>query len=314
MSFIALSFDIEDWYHTASISGASISKYSSLEDFLLRSANSQVDCITEATIRILEILESYDVNATFFVVADIASRYPEITKLLRHSEHEVASHSLSHQSSINSKSKNPLKSIQEWTSDQIRAKKTLEDLFGREVIGFRAPNAYFANWMVKPLCKTGFRYDSSIAYNSIYNKTNVKLKGIPTYPYRLNSASLGCDDPDTDLVELPWSYYRLSSKLILPAGGAYFFRLFGYRYFRKVLEQTLANGDSMFYLHPLDITTKAIPERNTKSRPGFWVNKGAKTEKNLLKFLANYQALCTTCSRVYHRFVENQQHSWKKDQ
>lgn len=301
---ISLSFDIEDWYHTASISGASISKYSTLNDFLQKSEHSRVDCITEATIRILDILKSYDVKATFFVVADVASRYSDITKLLRSSMHEIASHSLCHQSAIDSYSKKPLRSVQEWTYDQIRAKKTLEDLFGREVIGFRAPNAYFANWMVEPLSEIGFKYDSSIAYNSFYNKTNVKLRNVPTFPYRLNSTTLGCENPDVNLVEIPWSYYRLFPSIILPAGGAFFFRLCGYGYFRRTLNQALQKGDTMFYLHSLDISSKDIPESNSKSRPAYWINKGKSTETKLIRLIQTFRERLCKCQEVYYRFVE----------
>lgn len=302
--FISLSFDIEDWYHAAPISGASISKYNSLNDFLVKSDNIHHDCITESTLRILDILDLLNIKATFFVVADVSFRYHEITKRLKQSSHEIASHSLTHHSSIDSKTKDPLKPIDEWINEQIKAKETLEYQFEKEIIGFRAPNSYFANWMVKPLSEIGFKYDSSIAYNSLFNKTNIELMDIPTFPYRLNSLDLSSRNPDTELVELPWSFYKLSRNLILPAGGAFFFRLLGYEYFRRVLNQSLKNGHTMFYLHPLDISTKVIPEKNSKSRPGFWINKGKKTERNLMKLLINFKDKFTTCSSVYKRFMD----------
>jgi peptidoglycan/xylan/chitin deacetylase (PgdA/CDA1 family) len=297
---IALSFDIEDWYHGAPISGASISKYRSLDDFLKQHPGKVSDCITEETFTILDILDKLHIRATFFVVADVAMRYPKIIERLRSSNHEIASHSMTHHSAIDSGTKQMLRSNEEWIQDQQLAKKTLEDIFSREITGFRAPNAYFATWMVKPLSEIGFKYDSSIAFNSFYNKTDVVLRDVPTYPYRLNSQTLGCKDPDTDLVEIPWSYYKFFN-LYFPAGGAYFFRFGGYRYFRMVMKQALEKGDTMFYLHPLDITAKQIPEKNAKSRPFFWINKGKKAQRDLVKFLTKYQDLFGTCHDIAHR-------------
>ncbi|MBW6516745.1 MAG: DUF3473 domain-containing protein [Candidatus Cloacimonetes bacterium] len=180
----------------------------------------------------------------------------------------------------------------------------MEDIFDREIIGFRAPNAYFANWMVPLLAQLGFRYDSSVVYNSFYNKTNVVLRNIPTMPYRINSETLGQKNPDSDLYELPWSYYKLSNKIILPGGGAFFFRLMGFGYFKKVIDQALKKGDTMFYLHPLDISQKRVPLANPRHRPFFWINKGIRTERNLIKLLSNYSQRFKTCKEIYERHID----------
>lgn len=224
-SKIALSFDIEDWYHGAPVSGSSISKYSSLSEFIKDSEHTAIDCITEETKCILKILKEHEIKATFFVVADVAERYQELTSCLKKSPHEIASHSFSHHSAIDSRTKKPLKSFGEWTDEQKGAKQALEATFEREIIGFRAPNAYFANWMIQPLHEMGFRYDSSIAHNSFYNKTNVRLRNIPTYPYYLSTHDLGPWGEFEGLVELPWSYYKLGRVLKIPAGGAFFLGL-----------------------------------------------------------------------------------------
>lgn len=300
--YIALSFDIEDWYHTASITGSSISKYRDIDEFHHKNKN-VADCITEETIRILELLDEFKIKATIFIVVDVAIRYPEITEALKKSKHEIASHSLTHKSAIDAKTKQALQSKEDWLEDQVKAKEVLEDIFQREVVGYRAPNAYFANWMVPLLSKIGFKYDSSIAHNSFYNKTNVKLKNIPSKPYRINSITLNNYNPDSDLVELPWSNFKITDSLILPAGGAYFFRLFGYRYFKNAINKALKYGDTMFYLHPLDISNKKIPLSNLKHRPLFWINKGLPTEKNLIRLLNTYKEILRPCRDIYERFV-----------
>jgi peptidoglycan-N-acetylglucosamine deacetylase len=303
MNKIALSFDVEDWYHSAPVSGASISKYGSLNEFMQHCEHEVIDCITEETKYILEILDKQQIKATFFVVADVAERYRELAISLKHSPHEIASHSLTHHSAIDSRDQTPLKPVGDWIDEQRRAKKTLEAIFEREIIGFRAPNAYFANWMVQPLYDMGFKYDSSIAYNSFYNKTNVKLGEIPTYPYYLDPGNLRPGRESRGLVELPWSYFKLGRIMRIPAGGAFFFRSLGFNYFRIVLNQALKNGDTMFYLHPLDLTTKKIPERNLLKRPAFWLNKGKRAERRFTKLLQEFKGRLTACENVYRRFL-----------
>lgn len=297
---IALSFDIEDWYHGAPVTGSSFSIYKDLNEFAEKNDLSAHDYITAETLHLLEILERYSVTATFFVVADVAKRYPEITEALKRSRHEIGSHSLTHFSAIDARTKKSLQSEGIWYQEQKEAKHILEDIFEREVVGFRAPNAYFANWMIPILQELGFKYDSSISFNSFYNKTNVKLHDIPAFPYRLNSETLGSNDPDSTLFELPWSNFRIPGGIILPAGGAFFFRFMGYRYFKMVLNKALKKGDSMFYMHPLDISERKFPENNGVSRPGYWISKGKKTEKRFLKLLDAYKGRFCSCIEIFN--------------
>jgi peptidoglycan-N-acetylglucosamine deacetylase len=301
---IALSFDIEDWYHTPLISGSSFSKYTTLDDFLNHNKQEYLDCISDETLRIIEILDHYKISATFFLVADVAQRYHGITEALKGSRHEIASHSLTHRSGIDAKTRQPLVSEDDWYNEQVEAKKLLEMIFGVDIIGFRAPNAVLANWMIPLLEKTGFKYDSSVAFNSLYNKTNVKLKNIPSQPYFINADDLSSRKPSTRLMELPWSNCKITPFVTLPAGGGYFFRLLGYSYFKRVLQKTLKKSDSMFYMHPLDISRKRIPSENPRNRPLYWINKGEKTEKNLINLLKEFKGKFTTCKEVYFKNLD----------
>lgn len=49
-----------------------------------------------STVQILEILEKYDVKATFFVIGQNVEKYPDIVKVAADQGHEIASHSWSH--------------------------------------------------------------------------------------------------------------------------------------------------------------------------------------------------------------------------
>lgn len=298
---IALSIDVEDWYHTPLVTGASFSRYKTLEEFF-SDWKGNYDTITEPTLKILKLLEKYNIKATFFVVANVVQNYPEIIQSLKNSHHEIGCHSLNHYSAIDSKTKRPLQSLQDWTNELKLSKEILENTFQKEVIGYRAPGAYFGKWMIPVLEQLGFKYDSSIAYNSLYNKTDVELSDIPTTPYRLNSETLGAENPDTNLIELPWANIKLFGKNI-PAGGAYFFRLMGYNFYKYTISKNLERGDTMFYFHPIDCTDADIPLSNFKSRPFYWINKGTKTLNKIEKLFSHFKGRFTSCRDIFNKYL-----------
>lgn len=301
-NLIALSFDVEDWYHTPLVSGASFSKYAHLDDFMATALEEQkqIDRISEETIRILEILDQHQIKATFFLVADVAQRYTKITDALRKTDHEIGCHSLTHYTGIHTKTKEEIQDRSQWKKDQKKARDVLENIFQKEVIGYRAPGAWLANWMIPALIELGFQYDSSVAFNSLYNKTNVKLRNIPPHPYFINAEKLNADPPVTTMMELPWSYLSLPGGINLPVGGAYFFRLLGHRYFSFAMKRALKKGDTMFYMHPYDIARGDIPAE-ASNRPAFWVNKGLRTEMNFIRLLKAFPGKYTTCREVFKK-------------
>ncbi|HHN47902.1 MAG TPA: DUF3473 domain-containing protein, partial [Bacteroidales bacterium] len=121
----------------------------------------------------------------------------------------------------------------------------------------------------------------------------------PLQPYFINANDLSGRKPATGLMELPWSNYKITPFFTLPAGGGYFFRLLGLSYFKCVLKKAIKKGDSMFYMHPIDISRKTIPSVNPRNRPFYWINKGEKTERNLINLLKEFKGSFTTCKDVY---------------
>ncbi|TAL62392.1 MAG: DUF3473 domain-containing protein [Bacteroidetes bacterium] len=300
-SKIALSFDVEDWYHTPAITGSSFSFYRSVDDFF-ENWKGEYDCLSDGFHYLIDLLKKHDVRATFFIVADVMDRYPEVVRALKNSNHEIACHSLHHTSAIDAKTKKPFQAMDVWEKELILAKQKIETVFGMKATGYRAPNAYFGKWMVKLLERNGFLYDSSIAYNSMYNKTDVSLKNVPSVPYRMNAGDLSNVNADSTIVELPWSYLK-TGPFYLPGGGAFFYRALGNSYFNILLSQCLKMGDTMFYIHPLDFSNTDIPLSNNMARPMYWINKGYKTRKMFEKFIIRHKEKFATCRDVYSRFI-----------
>lgn len=298
---IALSFDVEDWYHTPAISGSSFAKYPAIEDFFT-DWKGKIDCLSDGFFNLINLLDKHEIKATFFIVADVIERYPKIIEALKKRNHEIQCHSLHHVSAIDSKTKKEYQSKELWEKELVEAKQIIEKTFNTSIYGYRAPGAYFANWMVDILERNGFKYDSSVAFNSLYNKTNVTLNNIPTTPYFINANDLSNNSPNSSLMELPWSYLKVS-RYNLPAAGAFFYRLLGNVYFDKVMNQCLKSGDTMFYMHPLDFSNEKIPLTSNKTRPAYWINMGDTTLHRFEKFLIKYKQNITTCDEVYKRHL-----------
>ena len=296
---IAFTVDLDDWYHTPLVAGANFSHYPDVPTFF-REWKGRYDYITAATHRLLDMLDRHHVRATFFVIADQVERYPEIMQRLKTSGHEIAHHSLHHTIPFNTQTREETQSQQQWEAELILARTILEDFFETPVTGYRAPGAYFADWMIPLLIKHGFRYDSSVVSNSVYNKSNRDLKHFPKTPFWLDTDFGVAKDAKNALLEIPW-VSRKVGPLYLPGGGAFFFRLLGARYFIGMLRQHLKQGDGVFYIHSLDLCTESIPLGNFRNRPFYWINKGEKTVKALDKLLRAFPGQFCTCEEIVQR-------------
>lgn len=89
---------------------------------------------------LLKVLESRQVPATFFVVGNNASRYPEVVRLVGSKGHEIALHAGEH--------KDLLKLDRAELAGNIAfGKKVLEELTGKPVKYMRPPHG-FRDWLV----------------------------------------------------------------------------------------------------------------------------------------------------------------------
>ena len=110
--------------------------------------------------RAMDLFESLDARATFFLIAGEAERQPDVVANIAERGHEVASHSMTHDL--------PFANLDdERARVEIEESKTLlERLAGEEIVGFRAPS-----WDADPdlrtrLVRAGYHYDAS-AYPSL---------------------------------------------------------------------------------------------------------------------------------------------------
>jgi peptidoglycan/xylan/chitin deacetylase (PgdA/CDA1 family) len=176
---LAVTIDIEDWYHIPPVCGSSSSIYKNVGDFF-RQWNWRYDYLSEPTHQVLNLLDEFGIVATFFVVANIIERYPGLIESIAERGHEIACHGLDHSTKIHPKTKEPLINKNDFYERTLKAKRILEIACRERVIGYRAPNAYISGWMLDTLRDLNFIYDSSVCMNSLYNKSDSSLKGVST--------------------------------------------------------------------------------------------------------------------------------------
>ena len=290
---IALTIDVEDWYHTPVVTGSDFSYYKSTEEFM-KNWKGRFDYLSEPTSRILKILNDINLKATFFIVAETINYYPDIINEILKGKHEIACHGLQHAIKINSKTKKPVFSIAAFEERTGRAKEMLEKYSGQPIIGYRAPSAYFGKFMFSSLMDLGFKYDSSISPNSFYNKTDFPVSHLSSVPYTINNI-----DRSQSLIELPWSYNKIAG-LKLPNGGGPFLRFLPACYSISGLKDSLKRGNTVFYFHPIDITYDKLPAlaSNNVKRPFYFYTNGRRTETKVVKILSTFAGKWTTCENL----------------
>ncbi|MFX1496007.1 MAG: polysaccharide deacetylase family protein [Promethearchaeota archaeon] len=113
-------------------------------------------------VKILKILDDFNIKGTFFCTGNIANRLPKYIKLIIRQGHEIACHGLNHERLTKL-------DFEECEEIITQNKKILEKVSqSSEIIGFRAPYLKVPNYLFIILKNQGFKYDSSINHNSIH--------------------------------------------------------------------------------------------------------------------------------------------------
>lgn len=295
MHKLAVTVDVEDWYHVPAVTGSSFSKYATVDDFFAGWTD-KYDYLTEPTHRILDLLAEQDTRATFFVVADVLDHYPGLVERIAQAGHEIACHGLHHACGIHPDTKEPLWNPLDFEQSVALAKARLEQASGQAVIGFRAPGGFVAGWMLDVLETIGFRYDSSVCLNSLYSKMPSRPEGVTTVPYHPKRGGLEVGGPRS-MLEMPWPSWQILGKRLPTAGGP-FLRFFGARYIAKGLKQSLRAGHSVFYFHPIDVSREDFPSGFSARRPFYWAIKGQVVQDRIRWILRRFRGQLGTCQDI----------------
>ncbi|MGH8580204.1 MAG: XrtA system polysaccharide deacetylase [Gammaproteobacteria bacterium] len=226
----ALTIDVEDYFQVEAFSA--VIDRQDWPDYPSR--------VEKNTLLILDLLDTKNVKATFFVLGWVAKHFPALVKKIAQQGHEVASHGLSHRLVY-------AQTPQEFRSETRESKEILEDLAQQPVIGYRAATYSITKsslWALDILAEEGFRYDSSI-FPVRHDKYGI--------PHAKTTLHMLKTVDGNSLIECPLSVLPLGGFNVPVAGGGYF-RFFPYRFTKWALAQLNRGGDPfVFYLHPWEL-------------------------------------------------------------
>jgi peptidoglycan/xylan/chitin deacetylase (PgdA/CDA1 family) len=117
-----------------------------------------------------ELLEELDIRATFFLEGDAIrdfTRHNDVRSLLQ--KHEVACHGVCHED-LTGESTGICLSGEQVGDIAKESRSIVQDIVGRDPVGFRAPYQHINSAGIGALAKVGFSYDSSKTENIIDGK------------------------------------------------------------------------------------------------------------------------------------------------
>ncbi len=217
------SVDVEDWCQS-----------------VLDNNNPVTDRVLNSTLRLLDLLEEHDQKATFFTLGNVAAKHPELIRKIVDNGHEIASHGYNHHSIFNLSPKQ----VREDVGSSV---KILEDISGKKVIGFRAPDfsirEYLFEWYCEALAENGLKYDSSLFPMKVIKYGIEKEYSLKIFnKYHLNEHYL--------------SYMKVGN-MKLPFFGGGYFRITPY-FLTKHLSKKLNQDRAVFYMHPYELDTEEL--------------------------------------------------------
>ncbi len=260
----ALTIDVEDYFQV-----------SAFAPYVRRGDWETRECRVEHNVdRLLQLLASRGVHATFFTLGWVAERYPQLVRRIVAGGHELASHGYGHERASDL-------DRAALHADLDRAKKLLEDLGGVAVRGYRAPSFSIGQgnlWAFDTLAETGHAYSSSL-YPIRHDHY-----GMPDAPRFMHRR-------DNGLLEIPVSTVRLGARN-LPGSGGGWFRLFPYPVSRWMIRRVNREDRqaAVFYMHPweIDPAQPRIPGIDARTRFRHYLNIH-RTEQRLERLLDDFR-------------------------
>jgi peptidoglycan-N-acetylglucosamine deacetylase len=220
----ALTVDLEDWYHVCGVRcDDGPAQWAACESRVGRSTD-----------RLLSLLRSHGVRATFFVLGYIAEREPGLVRTIAGEGHEVGLHGHLHRRIFEM-------SPAEFEEDLVRSQAAVSAAAGTDVVGYRAPEWSMRPhtlWALSILRKRGILYDSSMV-----PLTRMGDRSFPRGPCRFNT-------PHGEIVEFPLTTVRCFGESI-PFSGGLPLRLTPYFYIvSQIRRLNQAGQPGLVYVHP----------------------------------------------------------------
>jgi hypothetical protein len=224
----ALSVDVEEWYHSCWVP-----EY--VDPERRPPLVEELDRLLPET---LARFSTLGLRATFFVLGEVAERLPGRVREVAEAGHEVACHGRLHLRADD-------RPVARFRADVERARATLEQIIGRAVVGFRAPEwslRNLANPRLRVIAELGFAYDSSLmASPGAGSRANPRQPAALTWQHGAR------------ILELPPLVW--GGRLGLPAGG-WCARCAPPSWLRRAAQ---GSSFALLVVHPWELVDRPLP-------------------------------------------------------
>jgi len=253
-----LTLDLEEWYHL---------DYFQKYDIV----NSQSISMVDSLAPFLDMLDTHGVKITVFVLGELIEKHSKTIIEFSKRGHEIGIHGWDHVLLHKKKKDAFLKEI-------LRAKKALEELISKEVVGYRAPCFSLNNEKLEGLKEIGILYDSSF----------IEFKDHPLY----GSLNMGSFNKIDDLIFEKNGFYEFQLPTIsmlgknIPISGGGYFRLFP-KFLFKILWKIYLKSHHNFnlYIHPFELTENKVDIGDASRGEKFRFSVGRKGNLQKLEWL-----------------------------
>jgi len=196
------------------------------------------------TLRVLDLLDRFDIRATFFVLGWIADRRPDIVREVARRGHEVANKGYYPTSFRDS-------SPTELRDNLTRARDALERAAGTRVVGCRIPQTRFGPedlWALDLLAEEDYRYDSSMVPSFLSFQSEPWRRFVHQHQHK-----------DKVIWEFPISTYRIMG-FNLPISGGNYIRQFPAKFVKRLAQRWSQTQKSplVMYFHVWELDPEQV--------------------------------------------------------
>jgi|SRR5699024_4760167 len=227
-----LTIDVEEWYHLDYLKNYNVDK-------------NKVEMVPQI-FNFLDMLNSLDIKATFFVLGEIAYDYADIIRDIKDRGHEIGCHGLDHELLYN-------KTDEQFKEEIINAKDILDSILGQDAVrGYRASCFSMNRNKLNLLTESGYTYDSSyISFTQHPLYDDLDLSGFNSKEDLIYESN--------NFLEFEVPTYQIG-KYNIPISGGGYLRLFPYPIIQRLIKKHFKQKTNfVFYLHPFELTNLPLP-------------------------------------------------------
>jgi polysaccharide deacetylase family protein (PEP-CTERM system associated) len=276
-----MSVDVEEWYQCEFVR----------KDLRVKPFTN----VEQSLIEIIDLFDTYNTKATFFMVGETLLRYPKCGELILEAGHELGFHGWDHR---------PLWEMHpnEFARDLHKFQGLLDE-WNYTSIAFRAPSASLDNrtsWALREIVDAGYLYDSSVfpCWTPLYG-----VLGAPIHPYWPSEEDVGipASPPDScGILEFP--FLALGPSVFrIPLGTGFYLRSLPMALYKWALDKRNKQGvPAVVSFHSWEYS-RDVPKIQTSMLKGRYLHHGLGNCKRRVESLLQGYSF-TSMQEIAHRF------------